>query len=189
MQKIFPVLLLALVAMLPACQTAERALRVASSAANPTAFSDAEVAHIFLTANLGEVMTSEVGAQRAATEPVRMLSQAMVAHHNQTAQQTEQMAARARISLQPNKVSTHLDNTARATATRLRALSGAAFDRMHMESQVVMHQNTLDLLDHTLIPNARNADLAAMLRQARPVVAQHLDQARALHRQVTVAGR
>ena len=40
------------------------------------------------------------------------------------------------------------------------------------------HQAVLDAIDKTLIPNAKNAELKALLEQTRPAIAAHLDHAK-----------
>jgi len=43
---------------------------------------------------------------------------------------------------------------------------------------VAYHQAVLDALDKTLIPNAQNAELKALLEKVRPAFVAHLDMAK-----------
>jgi predicted outer membrane protein len=46
--------------------------------------------------------------------------------------------------------------------------------------QVTEHQAALDLFDNTLIPSAQNAQLKDSLKQVRPMVAEHLQEAKSI---------
>lgn len=71
----------------------------------------------------------------------------------------------------------------------LGAASGQDFDRLYMSHQVASHMSTLHALDTSLIPNAKDPQMKAMLQQqARPAVAQHYAQALALRDAVARAG-
>jgi putative membrane protein len=60
----------------------------------------------------------------------------------------------------------------------LESLSGAAFDRAYIDHEITYHQNVLDAVDKTLIPNAQNAELKALLVKVRPAFAAHLAKAK-----------
>jgi putative membrane protein len=63
-------------------------------------------------------------------------------------------------------------------------MSGAEFDRAYIANKVTYHQTVLDAIDNTLIPNAQNAELRALLEQTRPAVAAHLQHAQELQASV-----
>ena len=61
----------------------------------------------------------------------------------------------------------------------------AAFDRAYIDNEVTFHQTVLDALDKTLIPNAQNAGLEALLEQVRPNISAATD-ARTLSSRIDV---
>jgi putative membrane protein len=69
--------------------------------------------------------------------------------------------------------------------SHLKTLTGPAFDRAYVEHEIAYHQQVLDALDKTLIPNATNAELKALLRQVRPAIAGHLAHARMVQHGLT----
>lgn len=177
--------LFALVLALPAlsaCQTAQQVIASSGAALSPTTFSEGEVLHIFMTANQGEVLTNEVAAGRVTDANVRTFAQEMAREHTDVTRRLEQLAQTENLTTSANKVSTHLENVARGHADYMRTLSGRALDLHHIQTQIVMHQNTLDLIDITLLPNARNAALRSFLQTTRPNIAQHLERARTIER-------
>ena len=60
----------------------------------------------------------------------------------------------------------------------LKKLKGEAFDKAYVDHEVAYHQQVLDALDKTLIPNASNAELKALLVKVRPAFVAHLDHAK-----------
>jgi len=63
---------------------------------------------------------------------------------------------------------------AKLARRRLDNASGPDFDRIYVAAQVDAHRKLLDILDRELLPNAKNADLKALLLDARPKVAEQL---------------
>jgi plastocyanin len=68
----------------------------------------------------------------------------------------------------------------RSADPHLKTLSGAEFDKAYVDHEVVYHQQVLDAIDKTLVPNASNAELKALLVKVRPAIAAHLDHAKML---------
>jgi putative membrane protein len=60
----------------------------------------------------------------------------------------------------------------------LGTLSGRALDKAYVDHEVAYHQQVLAALDGTLIPNARNAELKALLVKVRPAFVAHLEHAK-----------
>jgi putative membrane protein len=60
----------------------------------------------------------------------------------------------------------------------LNAMSGAAFDKAHIDHEVAYHQQVLDAVDKTLIPSAQNGELKALLIKVRPAFVAHLEHAK-----------
>jgi putative membrane protein len=61
---------------------------------------------------------------------------------------------------------------------RLKGMNGAKFDKAYINNEVIYHEIVLDALDKTLIPNAQNPKLKALLVKVRPAIAAHLDHAK-----------
>jgi putative membrane protein len=50
---------------------------------------------------------------------------------------------------------------------------GDAFDKVYVDQEVDYHQAVLNALDKTLVPNASNAELKALLVKVRPAFVAH----------------
>lgn len=75
------------------------------------------------------------------------------------------------------------------TLAMLQNVEGTAFDGAYLQAMVRDHRAALQALDTTLIPAARDADVAAFLRTTRAHVAQHLEKAQQLLQQIEGRGR
>jgi putative membrane protein len=62
----------------------------------------------------------------------------------------------------------------------LKTLEGAAFDKAYIDNEVTYHQAVIDAIDKTLVPNAQNAELKALLVKVRPAFVAHLEHAKML---------
>lgn len=139
--------------------------------------SDPNVAAIASASNQFEIQTSQVALQRSQNQQVRQFAQHMITDHTALEQRMQQLLSAKGMAPQDNEISTQLKTNTAATVQSLSARSGADLDRAYMQAQVASHQWTLTSLDNTLIPATRDRDMRAMLQgQARPSVAQHLQQ-------------
>jgi putative membrane protein len=80
----------------------------------------------------------------------------------------------------PNPVVEVLNTDVTRRMARLRALSGADFDRAYMTDQVELHRVALDTIKSTLLPSAQNARLEQTLTTMRDSVQTHLTHATTL---------
>jgi putative membrane protein len=62
----------------------------------------------------------------------------------------------------------------------MQAMTGRQLDSAYVAHQVQSHQTTLQALETTLIPNAKDPQVKALLEKARPAVAAHLADAQKL---------
>ena len=159
----------------------------AASATTPGAPSDAEIAHIVVTANTIDIEAGRLAGEKGENAEVVAFGARMVTDHTAVNDQATQLAGRLNLTPADNGTSQSLKTAADQAMLTLRGASGANFDRAYIDHEVAYHQQVLDAIDSTLLPNAQNADLRALLEQTRPAIASHLDMARRI--QTTLAGR
>jgi len=152
----------------------------AAPAAATGAVSDAQIAAIVLAANSVDSTAGETAQQKGTNPDVKKFGQTMVTDHGGVNKQAVALAGRLNLTPETNPTSTQLTQGGEQSQAQLNGLSGAAFDRAYIDHEVEYHQTVLDALDNTLIPNAQNADLKALLQQTRPAVAAHLQMAKDL---------
>lgn len=187
-------ILVAAVLALSACQT-DQADPAADSAALDTsmvatapatspvtatagAVTDPQIAAIVVAANTADIEAGELARDQAADPRVREFGERMITDHTAVNQQATELVQRLGVTPEENPTSQQIAQDGEQTRQRLSGLSGAEFDRAYIDHEVSFHQTVLDALDDTLIPNAQNAELRALLEQTRPAIAAHLDAAR-----------
>jgi putative membrane protein len=79
-----------------------------------------------------------------------------------------------------NDTSRSLSAAAKAKRVELAKLSGASFDKAYADNEVVYHQTVNGALADTLIPNASNAELKALLETGLKLFREHEEHARHL---------
>lgn len=142
------------------------------------AFSDANVAASASASNMDEIQTSQLAVQRAQNPDVRGFAQSMITQHQQFEQEMQAMLQAKGMAPMDNAFSGTLKRHLPPTLQMLQSMQGAQFDLAYMTHQVGAHELTLHALDTTLIPNTRDPDMQAMLRErVRPAVAEHLARA------------
>jgi putative membrane protein len=148
--------------------------------AAPGAVTDPQIADIVVAANEVDIQAGELARTKATNPQVKEFAQRMITDHTGVNEQASQLVQRLGVTPEPNPTSRQLRQDGEQNRSRLQGLSGAEFDRAYMEHEVEYHQQVLDAIDNTLIPNAQNPELKALLEQTRPAVEAHLQHARNL---------
>jgi putative membrane protein len=159
--------------------TALFALTLALSApAYAQAINDAQIASIVVTANQVDIDAGKLAASRARNAEVKKFAQLMVTDHTGVNKQATDLVTRLKVTPQDNDTSRSLKDGGDKNLATLKGLKGAAFDKAYVDHEVAYHQAVLDAVDKTLIPNASNADLKALLVKVRPAFVAHLEHAK-----------
>jgi len=143
---------------------------------------DAQIAHIAVTANSLDSSMGVFARPKASSSAVRQFASDMIRDHGNSNQQAKALAQRLNLTPVEHERSRDMQEEG---ANKQRDLSddrGADFDRQYIDHEVEMHEKVLRTLDDDLIPSADNAELRQLLTQARAVVASHLERARQLDR-------
>ena len=160
------------------------ALLIAPAAAGAQEISDAQIAHIVVTANQVDIDAGELAAARAANSEVKAFGELMASDHAGVNKSAANLAAKLGVTPQPNPTSKSLETAGTKNVARLKTLSGAAFDKAYIDNEVAYHQQVLDALDTTLVPGASNGELKALLVKVRPAFVAHLEHAKKIQGQL-----
>lgn len=159
------------------CIALAMALTTAAAAQAP---SDAQIAHIVVTANQVDIDAGKLAESKASHPDVRAFGKQMVTDHTGVNKQATALASRLGVKPEDNPTSRSLKADGDENLKKLKQLSGAAFDKAYVDREVAYHQQVLAAIDKTLIPNASNAELKALIVKVRPAFAAHLEHARRL---------
>jgi putative membrane protein len=145
---------------------------------------DAQIAHIVVTANQVDIDAGKLASTKSTNKDVQAFAKQMVADHTGVNQQATALATKLKVTPKDNPTSESLAKGGKDNIAKLNTLSGAAFDKAYVDNEVTYHQAVLDALDKTLIPNAKNEELKALMVKVRPAFVSHLDHAK--HLQATL---
>lgn len=156
-------------------------LIAASLAARPAVAqgpSDPQIAAIVVAANQVDIDAARLAPTRAATADVKAFAQQMITDHSAVNAAAVKLVTKLHVTPESNATSRQLIEGGAANRKTLAPMHGAAFDKAYIGNEVAYHQAVLDAIDKTLIPNAKNAELKALLEQTRPAIAAHLEHAK-----------
>jgi putative membrane protein len=141
---------------------------------------DAQIASIVVTANQVDIDAGKLAAASTKNAEVKKFAQLMVTDHTGVNKQAVALATKLKVTPEDNDTSKSLKAGGEKNVANLKSLQGAAFDKAYADNEVAYHQAVIDALDKTLIPNASNAELKALLVKVRPAFLAHLEHAKHL---------
>ena len=141
---------------------------------------DAQIAAIVVTANQVDIDAGKLAGARSHTAEVKAFARRMVTDHSGVNKSAVELVTRLKVTPEDNVTSQSLQDGGKQNMAALRKLRGKAFDHAYVDHEVAYHQQVIDAVDQTLIPNASNADLKALLIQVRPAFVAHLEHAKQL---------
>jgi putative membrane protein len=148
------------------------------SAAYAQQINDAQIAAIVVTANQVDIDAGKLAASQSTNADVKSFGEQMVSAHTGVNKSATELVTKLKVTPEDNPTSQQLKSGGEENVAKLKGLKGAAFDRAYVDHEVAYHQAVLDALDKTLIPNAKNAELKALLVKVRPAFVAHLEHAK-----------
>ncbi len=142
---------------------------------------DERIVAIVMALNDLEVQSSNPALTRSTNADVKKYAQKMTEAHNKKLETLQQLG----IQPEPNEVSQTLRDTSKGVREKLGEQTGTDYDTKYMQVQISLHQNALNLLDYTLIPQTQNNDLRQQLIEMRAEVDKHLQEAWKLYQSVS----
>ena len=139
---------------------------------------DAQIAAIVVTANQVDIDAGQLAASRASSADVKKFGQQMVTDHKGVNKSAVDLATKLKVTPEENETSKALNAGGEKNVANLKTLTGAAFDKAYVDHEVAYHTQVIEALDKTLIPNAKNAELKALLVKVRPAFVAHLEHAK-----------
>jgi putative membrane protein len=151
-----------------------------AGAAYAQAPNDAQIAHIVVTANQVDIDAGKLAAAAGTSADVTAFGRMMASDHAGVNKQASELAATLKVTPEDNPTSQSLKAGGEKNLGTLKTLKGAAFDKAYIDNEVAYHQSVLDAIDKTLVPNAKNAELKALIVKVRPAFVAHLEKAKSI---------
>ena len=153
----------------------------AGAADQPT---DPQIAHIAYTAGQLDIDAAKQALDKSKNKDVRAFAQQMVGDHTTVNNQALALVKKLNVTPEDNPTSQTLTKQAEATRKKLAGLDGAAFDKAYIDNEVAYHKTVNTALSDTLIPDAQNAELKALLQSGLGVFQAHQKHAEQLASQM-----
>ena len=149
----------------------------APAAAGPT---DAQIAHIVVTANAVDINAGKLAQTKGKSKDVKAFGKMMVTDHTGVNKQATALVKKLKVTPEDNPTSQALKQGGEENVKKLKGLKGAEFDKAYIDHEVDYHQQVLDAVDKTLIPSAKNAELKGLIEKVRPAFVAHLEKAKSI---------
>lgn len=146
---------------------------------------DAQIAAIVVAANQVDIDAGRLAGEHATNADVKAFGRQMVTDHSGVNKQATALVQRLKVTPAENPTSRELKAGGEKNLAELKTLKGQAFDKAYIDHEIAYHQAVVRALDETLIPNAQNAELKALLVKVRPAFVAHLEHAKQI--QATLA--
>ncbi len=150
--------------------------------------SDAQIASIVVTANQVDIDAGKLAKSKATNAEVKKFAEQMITDHTGVNKQATELVTKLGVKPEDNSTSQSLKSGGDKNLAELKGLKGAAFDKAYIDHEVAYHQQVIDAIDKTLIPNAKNAELKALLVKVRPAFEAHLAHAKQVRSALPNAG-
>jgi putative membrane protein len=161
-------------------------LGLAATAAQAEGPTDPQIAAIVVTANQVDIDAGKLAASKSHNKDVREFAKRMITDHTGVNKSAVELVTKLKVTPEDNPTSQSLKSGGEENLKNLKTLNGAAFDKAYIDHEVAYHEQVLNAVDKVLIPNAKNAELKALLVQVRPAFVAHLEHAKRI--QASLAG-
>jgi putative membrane protein len=125
---------------------------------------------------------------KATSKAVKDFAQRMITDHSGVNKSATELVTKLHVTPESNATSQSLQQGGDQNLATLKSLKGGAFNRAYVDHEVAYHQAVLDAMDNTLIPNANNPELKALLIKVRPAFVAHLEHAKQIQASLGKSG-
>ena len=157
----------------------------AQEKATPPSPTDAQIAMIAVTANSVDIDAAKMADQKTTNKAVKEFAATMVRDHTAVNTKATALAKKLGVTPEESDTSKSLKSDGDKKMAQLVALTGAEFNKAYIDNEVSYHEAVIGVLDNTLIPNTKNAELKVLLESARPIFASHLEHAKKLQASIS----
>ena len=150
-----------------------------ASAQSNAKLDDPTIVAIFDAANTYDIEAGALAEKKASNHDVHEFAEMIQRDHRAVRQQGRDLAAALKVT--PTPPTDFALTKAHASAmTKLRGLSGAAFDRAFLQNEVDFHNAVINAVTTTLLPATQNAQLKDLETKVAPAFVAHRDRAQNL---------
>lgn len=141
---------------------------------------DAEIVQVLHVANMGEINAAQEAKDKAKSPQVKQFAEKMIKDHTAMDKKVKELEQKLGLTPADSALSTGLQAKAKTEIAGLKVMSGDAFDEAYAASQVSMHGDVQEAIRDSLMPSVKNAELKALLQEAKSKIDMHLQHAQKL---------
>jgi putative membrane protein len=141
---------------------------------------DAQIAQIVLTADSVDVDYGNLAVKKTKNAEVKAFAETMIRDHSAVNAKATALAAKLGMTPEASDTSKSLKSDGEKEMAKLKAMHGAEFDKAYIDNEVAYHESVIGALNTVLLPNAKNAELKALLESGKPIFESHLEHAKTL---------
>jgi putative membrane protein len=145
---------------------------------------DPQIAAIVVAANQVDIDAGKFAKTKTKNASVKEFANTMIRDHTGVNAQATALVKKLNVKPEPNPTSKSLTEGGKKNVAALKKLKGAEFDRAYVDHEVTYHEQVLEAIRSTLLPNAKNAELKALIQKVEPAIQAHLDHAKQLQSQL-----
>lgn len=164
----------------PTAATVPAGAGVAEPTPSKEMLTEAQIAKVSELVNTAEVEQGKLAQGKAKAANVKSFAAMMVKHHGEALKEQAKLVKKLSLTAADSATASKLKTSSDKALESLKNVEPTGFDAAYMASQVEGHQMALQLLDEQLLPSAKTPEVTDALRRARTIVAEHLEQAKAL---------
>ena len=148
----------------------------------PAAPNDAQIAQIVLTADSVDVDYGNLAVKKTKNAEVKAFAETMIRDHTAVNNKAAALAKKINLTPEASDTSKSLKSDGEKMLAKLKGMHGAEFDKAYIDNEVAYHESVIGALNTVLLPNAKNAELKALLESGKPIFESHLEHAKTLQK-------
>jgi putative membrane protein len=138
---------------------------------------DPEIASVAVTANQIDVEYADIAQKKSKNADIKKFAQTMKDDHTAVIGLAVNLVKKLNVTPKDNALTKSLLDGAKETKVVLNKKAGKAFDKAYVDNEVAYHKAVIDAVAKVLIPQAKNAELKALLEKVLPTLKMHLKHA------------
>ena len=135
-------------------------------------------------ANQNDIDFAAIAKTKSTNKDVLNFAETMTKDHQSVIDQATALVKKLNVTPKDNAVSQQLKSNAEKTKKSLSSKSGSAFDKAYIDNEVAYHKAVIAEVQNTLIPDATNSELKALLQKVLPVLKTHLQHAEMVQKEL-----
>ncbi len=149
---------------------------------------DPQIAAIVVAANQADIDAAKVARSHTRNKEVKEFADTMIRDHEGVNKQAKALVKKLKVKPEASDASRSLEKGGKENVAALKKAKGAAFDKAYVDHEVAYHQQVLDDIQGTLLPNAKNPELKELIEKVTPAFQAHLDHAKKLQGDLAAGG-